>query len=157
MGARGPVPKRSTQRRRVNKPATPVTKSAAAKKVAIPKADPKWHAAAKAWYGRLKDSGQAVYYEPSDWALAWLVAESISRDLKPQVIGINEQTGKPVFAVVPMKGASLAAYLKAMSALLVTEGDRRRAGIELERAGAETDAAHDDVPSLDDYRARFAG
>jgi len=80
--------------------------------------------------------GQQAFYEPSDWAWAWIVAESISRDLKPQVVGIVEETGEVVRAIIPMKGASLAAYLKAMTALLATEGDRRRANMELERAGA---------------------
>jgi hypothetical protein len=156
VGARGPVPKRSTQRRRMNKPKTPVTKAKGATRIPIPRADPKWHPAARRFYAALNESGQAAFYEPSDWQLAWLTAESISRDLKPQVIGVNEQTGKPVFAVVPLKGASLQAYLKAFSALLLTEGDRRRAGLELERQ-ADDGGAGEDVPSLDDYRQRFAG
>jgi hypothetical protein len=155
MGARGPVPKRSSQRRRHNKPATPVTKAAAAKKPPIPRADPNWHPAAKRFYRALAKSGQAKFYEPSDWQLAWLIAESLSRDLNPQFVGIPERTGEPVYAVVPLKGASLAAYLKAMSALLATEGDRRRMGLELERPG-EGAGEEPDVPSLDDYRKRLA-
>lgn len=146
------MPKRAAQRRRTNKPKTATTKGAGAKQVPIPRADPKWHPFAKRFYASLQKSGQAKFYEPSDWQLAWLTAESLSRDLKPQVIGISEQTGKPVFASVPLKGASLAAYLKAFNALLLTEGDRRRLGIELERPGNEQDAS--DVPRLDDYRAR---
>jgi hypothetical protein len=125
----------------------------------IPKEDEDWHPAAKRWYTSLRKSGQQAFYEASDWAWAWIVAESISRDLKPQVVGIVEETGEVVKAIIPMKGASLAAYLKAMTALLATEGDRRRAGMELERAGAgagEPDQ-QSDVPNLDDYRARFAG
>jgi len=174
VGARGPIPKREAQRRRRNKTAT-ATKKTAAKKttsaratnakpprraanVAIPKADPKWHAGAQRWYASLQKSGQSSFYEPSDWAMAWLIAESISRDLKPQVVGVNEETGEPVFAIIPMKGASLAAYLKAMTALLATEGDRRRAGLELERASVGTDVpAASDVPRLSDYRDRLTG
>lgn len=156
MGTRGPVPKRTDQRRRVNKPTKPTAKAAGAKSVTIPRPDPGWHPAAKRFYAALQKSGQAKFYEPSDWQLAWLTSESLSRDLKPQVIGINETTGKPVFAIVPLKGASLAAYLKAFNALLVTEGDRRRLGIELERSGA-TQPDTGDVPSLDDYRKRLTG
>jgi hypothetical protein len=156
IGDRGPVPKRSTARRRTNTPKTKTTKAPAAAKVAIPKVDAKWHPAAKSWYLSLGKSGQHKFYEPSDWALAWLLAESISRDLKPQIVGIVEETGDPVFAVIPMKGASLAAYLKAMSALLVTEGDRRRASIELERPRLNPPAENrDDVPRLSDYRDRL--
>lgn len=157
MGERGPVPKRSTQRRRTNKGSKPQIAPAAAAAV-IPKPSSTWHRAALAWYRSLQDSGQSKFYEASDWAVAWLIAESISRDLKPQVVGINELTGKPVRAMIPMKGASLAAYLKAMNSLLVTEGDRRRARLELERGGADDgDTERPDVPSLDAYRTRFAG
>lgn len=205
MGARGPLPKRSSQRRRANKPTMPVTKAAAgaaatdvkpieqmtgaelnaraaelgivdwkprariaqkrdaliahvagANSTGIPDADPNWHDAAKRWYVALAKSGQSAFYEASDWAFAWIAAESLSRDLKPQVVGIVEETGEVVRAIIPIKGASLAAYLKAMTALLATEGDRRRAGIELERASGGPDPADSDVTSLDDYRARFA-
>ena len=110
---------------------------------------------AKRWYLSLAQSGQAEFYEPSDWAVAFLMAESISRDLKPQFVGFR-QTGRqetvPEYAVVPLKGASLSAYLKAMTDLLVTEGARRRAGIELQRPQVE-DASLDNVI---DYRARAA-
>lgn len=178
MGARGPIPKREDQRRRRNKPAsktatvkkkaaparrksssTSIRTTSAVTRSAIPKADPKWHVAAKRFYAALEKSGQSTFYEPSDWAIAWLIAESISRDLKPQVVGVVEETGEPVFAIIPLKGASLAAYLKAMTALLATEGDRRRAGLELERAaaGANDRPAAGDVPRLDDYRDRLTG
>lgn len=177
MGERGPVPKRSDQRRRKNKTAAQkkAEAAAAAAKAGPPKSPKKpppaaglakppaakatWHPAAKAWYAALKNSGQSNFYEPSDWAVAYLIAESISRDLKPQVVGINEQTGKPVMSTIPMKGASLSAYLKAMTSLLVTEGDRRRAGLELERASLIPDTGEEpsDVADLDDYRARLGG
>lgn len=154
-GAGGPVPKRSSQRRRTNKDSVP-EKAEAAARVAIPEPDGDWHDAASAWYRSLADSGQSQFYEPSDWAVAWLIAESISRDLQPQVVGIAERTGEAVWATIPMKGASLAAYLRAMTALLVTEGDRRRARLELERPGAG-EVQTPDVASLADYRSRLSG
>jgi hypothetical protein len=58
-----------------------------------------------------------------------------SRDLNPQVVGITD-SGKVVTSVIPLKGASLSAYLRAMNVLLVTEGDRRRLQVELERPEA---------------------
>lgn len=160
MGERGPVPKRSSQRRRKNK--TVAEKAYAPRapvKVKPPAAKATWHPAVRGWYASLKDSGQSAFYEPSDWALAQLIAESISRDLKPQVVGINELTGEAVMATIPMKGASLSAYLKAMTSLLVTEGDRRRAGLELERQSLIPDTGEEssDVTDLDDYRARLGG
>lgn len=93
----------------------------------------RWHPVAKIWYESLARSGQKIYYQPSDWAIAYLLAESISRDLEPQFVGVNEHTGEPILEVIPIKGASLSAYLKGFTALLATEGDRRRLQIELER------------------------
>jgi hypothetical protein len=136
MGERGPAGKRPEEKRRRNKDGGVQTEGKATANVKAPPAKKDWHAIAKAWYKSLKDSGQSEFYEPSDWAMAQIVAESISRDLEPQVVAVPESTGVPVFETVPMKGASLSAYLKAMAALMVSEGDRRRAGIALERAGA---------------------
>ena len=160
MGERGPVPKRSSQRRRRNKDSEPEQVETVPSGVAEqPPADEDWHPVARAWYEALARSGQSAFYEASDWATAVLVAENMSRELKPQVVGMktdeNGAQTEPAFAIVPMKGAALAAYLKAMTALLVTEGDRRRAGVELQRAGAKP--AADEVPNLDDYRRRLAG
>lgn len=133
MGTRGPPPKRESQRRRRNKPDRPITKGQGAAVVEPPKGNSRWHPVAKRWFASLASSGQSAYFEPSDWATAELVAESISRDLRPQPIGVND-AGEPVMAELPIKGASLAAYLKAMTNLLTTEGDRRRAGLELDIA-----------------------
>jgi hypothetical protein len=177
MGARGPVPKRDEQRRRRNKPKTATTKAPATPKTAaakkkttstakrparepangIPRADADWHPAAKRWYESLKKSGQSKFYVASDWATAWIIAESLSRDLKPQVVGVVEETGEVVRAIIPLKGASLAAYLKAMTSLLATEGDRRRVGIELERENRGSGQTDRPVTVLSDYRDRLAG
>jgi hypothetical protein len=166
MGSRGPVPKRSTQRRRRNEPeGGPVQHAPGADEVSVPKANSKWHPIAKRWFESLAASGQSAFYESSDWATAELIAESMSRDLKPQVVGINERVefdpesgqsvtkAEPVMAVIPLKGASLAAYLKAMSALLVTEGDRRRARVELRRPAPGGGEAND-VSWIDEARRR---
>jgi len=165
MGKRGPVPKRSEQRRRRNKKvpkaqsagSKPAEKSAGPAKA--PKAEKHWHPVAKRWYNSLAKSGQSEFYEASDWAMAFVLAESMSRDLEEQVIGIPEKTGEPVYAKVPMKGASLSAYLKGMSVLLVSEGDRRRAELELQRTPPPDPKADEAaaIAKLDDYRKRAAG
>jgi hypothetical protein len=87
---------------------------------------------AKAWYLSLAQSGQSWWYQASDWATAVLLAEEMSRCLRPQYVGFNEVTGEAIYADWPL-GNSLAAILKGMTSLLCTEGDRRRARIELER------------------------
>ncbi len=136
----GPPPNRSDQRRRVNKPeGVQVTKAPGAETVVPPDADQDWHPVATRWFDSLKTSGQSTFYEDSDWATAYLIAESMSRELN---------TGEPP------TGAAMGAWLKAMGSLMVTEGDRRRARLELQRPSAEEVPA--DVSELDEYRARLA-
>jgi len=156
MAARGPVPKRSDQRRRHNPPAIPIVEGQAKGVSAAPTGDPTWHPLALAWFQSLGESGQSAFYEPSDWATAALVAESMSRDLKPKIMGMNN-AGETIEYHGPLAGSALTAYLKAMSALLATEGDRRRAAIELKRAGADGTSAGEGVPNLNDYRDRLSG
>lgn len=152
----GPPPKRAAQRRRRNKSSEPES-APGAKPVGPPKANHLWHPIAKAWYNALGDSGQSRFYEPSDWATAAVIAEAISRDLKPQYVGMTE-TGKVVKEALPIKGASLAAYLKGMTALMVTEGDRRRLRLELEKPGPDpAQTADPKVARMSEHRSRFAG
>lgn len=139
MSQPGPIPTRTDQRRRTNAPeGVQVTKAAGALVVVPPDADQAWHPVATRWFDSLKTSGQSAFYEDSDWATAYLVAESMSRELS---------TGEPP------TGAAMAAWLKAMGSLMVTEGDRRRARLELERPSAEEVPA--DVDDLAEYRARL--
>ena len=158
-GSRGPLSK--DQRRRRNKPQdttkAPSTGRANYSRVPVPRADGKWHPIAKRWYQSLKASAQAAYYEPSDWATAQLIAEAISRELNPQpmVVGKGE-TATVEMVRLPPKGASLAAWLKGMTALMVTEGDRRRLQLELQRpdpadSGGEGGGS---VSWIDEARAR---
>ncbi|HEY5201351.1 MAG TPA: hypothetical protein VIJ31_10630 [Acidothermaceae bacterium] len=157
MGISGPVPKRSDERRRRNaSPDGPITSAPAASLVEVPEADEAWHPIALRWFTSLADSGQSRFYEPSDWSTAYLIAESISRDLNPQFVGFagtgRDQT-EAEYASIPLKGASLAAYLKAMGSLLSTEGDRRRMRLELSR-GEVVDADREaSVAMMADYRA----
>lgn len=140
MGTRGPAPKRDAERRRTNEKALPTTTvdiaALAKEEVTIPEANGDWHPVAINWYESLPRSGQAVFYEPSDWATAYVLAETLSRELSPQpVMSTDPQTGEVTIEWIkmPIKGASLTAILKGMTALMVTEGDRRRLSIELER------------------------
>lgn len=152
-GAGGVPPKRDAQRRRSNAPALgEATAAPGAAVVEVPEADPEWHPVALRWFESLAKSGQSVFYEPSDWLTAFMLAESMSRELKPQTVVDKE--GNVHMVSLPPKGASLAAWLKGMTTLMVTEGDRRRARLELFRpsAGGEEDA---DVSELDDYRRRL--
>lgn len=140
-GTRGPIPKRSDQRRRTNDTGD-VTKAAAGKQARRPPVNGHWHPIAKRWYLALADSGQVVFFEPSDWAHAYFVAEAMSRLL----------TAKKFSAQL------FAALDSSTTRLMVTEGDRRRLRVELERekAGAEgSDPDHDAaVTSMHEWQAK---
>lgn len=155
MGSRGPAPKRSDQRRRANKPETPVVKAPGAGEVEVPKPNSKWHPAAKRWFESLAGSGQSHFYEPSDWAAAYLLAEAISRGLRPRVVGTSDE-GELVWADVPPSGSELSAWLKGMTALLVTESDRRRAQVELQRPQA-VEPAPPEVTDIRSWREGLSG
>ena len=146
MGSRGPVPKREDQRRRVNKPEVPVVHAPSGAPAGTayrrPAAQADWHPLARRWWNALAKSGQSRWYEPSDWEHAYVWADLLSRQLK---------SGKP-------SAMMLAAWDSASSRLLVTEGDRRRVRIELERAGqADEDADKAGVTAMDEWRNRLAG
>lgn len=152
----GPPPKREAQRRRANKPDVPVTHAPATREVVVPEANPEWHHVAAQWYASLAGSGQSAFYESSDWTTAYAVAESMSREFKPQplVVGRGPDATVEMYEMPP-KGASLAAWLKAMSSLMVMEGDRRRVRLELDRPPAEEASA--DVTWIADARHRVTG
>lgn len=132
---RGPVPKRSTERRRRNTDSkTDVVKLVGAAPVVAPEADETWHPIAIDWYRSLGESGQAVFFEPSDWQAARYVADIMSRSLKAR----------------KFSAMLFAAVWSAMNDLLTTEASRRRVRMEFERGGEpETPAG---VIALASYR-----
>lgn len=138
MGARGPVPKRSAERRRRNKDAAVETVKPITLRVKPPAAKAHWHPIAKAWYKSLGESGQAQFYEPSDWWYAQYVAEALSRNLKQ-----GAKFSSMLFAAV----------LSAMNDLLTTEGARRRVRLEIERGGEPDQPAS--VTAISEYRERL--
>ncbi|MFI8439940.1 hypothetical protein ACIGKG_04890 [Streptomyces rochei] len=145
MGVTGPIPKRSEERRRRNKDDGPELVKAPSTPPAelpdLPEPDPNWHEIATDWYLSLRESGQAAFYQPSDWAVARYAAELMSRGLSSDR---------------PPNGQYVAALNSVMTSLLTTEGDRRRARIELERkkpAGVKLAS----VSPLDAYRDLAGG
>ena len=155
----GPIPKRSEERRRRNKDETGLElervdiAQLASMEIEIPVADPDWDPIAIQLWDALKRSGGSIYLEPSDWAVAYLLCESISRDLSDQVVGITEH-GEVIKEKIPLKGASLNSYLKGFASLMMLEGDRRRLRVELNREKNLEDAAKNDgVTSISQHRA----
>ncbi|MFE0353592.1 hypothetical protein ACFYY9_26480 [Streptomyces nigra] len=145
MGVTGPIPKRSEERRRRNKDDGPELVQAPSAPPAelpdLPEPDPNWHEIATDWYLSLRESGQAAFYQPSDWAVARYAAELMSRGLSSDR---------------PPNGQYVAALNSVMTSLLTTEGDRRRARIELERK-KPVQQAPASVTAIADYRASIGG
>lgn len=125
------VPKRSTERRRRNK--TNETKVVVVGGVTVPPVDDSWHQIAQDWYNSLAESGQAQWYEPSDWAAARLVAATMTRFMH------NEES----------TAAMASAIWTAMNDLLTTEASRRRSRMEIERALQEPE---NKPTAMDKYR-----
>lgn len=143
MGVRGPVPKRDGQRRRRNKESKAETVPFDGNPVEAPPAAEDWHPIARRLYESLAESGQAQFFEPSDWQQAAWLAHETSRYLEGS-----------------KRSAMMFNYLWTAWAtdLLATEGARRRAKLEIERLGAaEEDEEATTIARLDEYRDRVAG
>ncbi|MFD8142625.1 hypothetical protein [Streptomyces sp. NPDC059708] len=78
-----------------------------------------WHERAAAFYEALKASGQAIYYQPSDWAFALFVAECLSMHYR---------------ATRGLAGRTYSMFRSAFTLLLATESARRSLDMELVQA-----------------------
>lgn len=136
MGQRGPAPSRDAERRRRNEPTGGKAEQVDARSLAglpftvdvtpePPGPQDHWHSAAKKFWEALQRDPARKWMTSADWAMAAFVAESMSRDLSPQVVGVTEEGGV-VKDFVPIKGANLASYLKFMGMIGITEDARLR-------------------------------
>ncbi len=121
----------------------PVTKGVL-KPTKIPNADRSWHPIARRFWDSLKTSGQADFFQDSDWAFAYSLCDDLSMFKKPQV----NRDGEEYYKRSP---EMLKAILSGMERLLVTEADRRKARIELHDPEPEQDDAV--VLAIANYRA----
>lgn len=144
---RGPVPNRSedlSRERDANRGTRAEITRGELRPVEIPEADPDWHPIAHMLWEGLQASGQAGWYQQSDWAFAYSLMEDLTRYKEPLVA----KDGTEYFK---RSGQMLQTIYSAMERLLVTEGDRRRARIELSAPDtSDEDAA---VLTLADYTA----
>lgn len=163
MGERGPVPNRSEERRRRNKTdesgrsIEPEKLEVDAPPVQAPEPEQHWHELAGKFWDDVVSSPQSRYYERSDYAALRLMCEDMSRNLEdmPMAVGSGEDA-RIEFVRLPMKGATLSAYTKIMASLLITEGDRRRLQVEIERKNAEAELAPTAEGVVLDRKALFA-
>ena len=128
MGTRGPIPKRKGElnghRAKAELDGATVVRAPAAEAVKQPPASRDWHPIAKRLWKSMGESGQARFYEPSDWAVAY----SLMDDLSYYKAGAKRS------------GQMLQTIMSSLSSLLLTEGDRRRLQIELARGGGEEES-----------------
>ena len=117
MGQRGPVGKRSAERKGHRTQAELAVSKGTMRSVSKPKANPDWHYIAKyAFNQAMGKSGTADWAQNSDWLAAWLLAENIDDYLKSS----------------RRSAMAMAEIRQLMSDLMFTESSRRRVGIELE-------------------------
>lgn len=133
----GPVPNRSEDlarpRERKGGDAKPVT-AGELRAVTIPRADPEWHPIARKIWDGMKTSGQADFYQNSDWAFAYSLMDDLSK---------QKRSGKPsavMFQTIYSQLASLG----------LTEGERRRMRIEL--SAPDDGAGNAELYAIEDYK-----
>lgn len=127
--------------------------------VPAPEPDDEWHPIALRFYEGLRMSPQRLYYELSDWMFAQLLCEQLTRELNPKFVGFKKvQDGETVsglpimvdeehFEVMPLQGGSYSSIIKAMEKLMVTEVDRRKARVEIERGAVVEDTIEGSIVS----------
>ena len=132
MGNTGPIPKREDLRRRHTKDEDLVDRmpSGLAAGEKYGPEPPEWmDGYALEFYEAFRTSGQAIFYEPSDWAVLTLTCRNVMAEIR-----------KP-------SAVMLASILHACTMLAATEGDRRRIRIELFKGTAgedpDADAGHE--------------
>ena len=131
MGLRGPTPKRDEERIRRNIPENPTETISVIGSVDIPDLGDmshlgETHPLITDMYESIKQSASVKFYEPTDWQFARLALYTLNQELIAAA-----HNGKPVGAM------KLTAINQMLSALLLTEGDRRRARLEIERAPSD--------------------
>ena len=146
MAVKGPIPKRSAERRRTNKTneygetmeADQI--EAVAGTFQVPEPNPRWHWSAKMVYQSARSSAFARdFYEPTDWAELFVLCETLHRSMGQSYIldssgrPILDQDGEPIMETKPMNGSLLGAITKSLASLGFTEGDRRRLKVEVSK------------------------
>ena len=130
----GPIPRqeatlaRPRERKGSNQQAT--TKGER-RDVLWPPVPSEWGSLARGLYEGARDSGQADFYQQSDVAYLTFVLEEMNRYMEPITSRVDQDTGEVVQIYPKRSGKLFQALHSSMQSLLLTEGERRRARIEL--------------------------
>lgn len=149
MGSRGPIPKASEDRQRRNK--TPETGvrvenvgGGRSLHVVAPEPSPEWCSdARRLWDSFCQAPHVERFFTETDWAYAYFLMNEITR-----YAGAERQNGQVLTAIN-----------SALASLLVTEGDRRRLGIELshENSSGATGGELSKVAVMEAWKSRSHG
>lgn len=139
----GPVPKRSGERSRRNEPALGAARMGEMLPVKKPSADRgNWHKRALSFYESAEKSGQAAYWQQSDWEML-----KIACDLLTNFYDAVERGGRGSSMIMEN-------FLKIVGDLGMTEGSRRRdLRLELEAPQVPQKSASDSAKDM--YKSRL--
>lgn len=176
--APGPIPRRDDENtrprsRRGEAGGAPV-KRGELRPVNPPKADPEWHRIAVEMYESVSTSGESDFYQDSDWALLYSLCDDLSRYKKQEdrfdegtrlfdawsELTEEEREASGFDPKKPPRGygrggsaMKLNAILDGFKRLLIAEGDRRIAHIELHEPADDSADKKGQVRSM--YEARL--
>lgn len=143
VGTRGPAARRDAERRRRNKvegggeadhigpedlKALPFEVNLAPEPPDLAEAladESAWHPLIATMWEEMKFDPARKWMTSGDWAALAIFCETLSRELEEQIITVTKE-GIPVKGKIPVKGATLGAYLKLLEHLGVTESGRLR-------------------------------
>ncbi len=100
--------------------------------------DEEWHPVAKLVWDSIKEDPCRMLMTSGDWAALVVMCETLSRELRPQPVGImqpNPKTGEEgsvQMAVIPIKSGTLSALDKLYRMIGIGEGNRLRNRFQVE-------------------------
>lgn len=134
----GPIPMRESElarpRSRGQGPEAPQVTRGELRPTSPPEPNPEWHISARRLWDAALVSGQADFYQDTDWAMLHFLCGEMSDYARSS----------------KKSSMMLASIMSGLTSLLLTEGDRRRARIELTAPEPEKPTAA--VLALADYR-----
>jgi hypothetical protein len=151
-GTRGPIGKRDEERVRRNKPDQATETVTMIGTVSVPELGEvsymgETHQLIIDLYDSIKQSAAVKFYEPTDWQVARIALYALNEELIAA-----RHMGKPIGAM------KLTAINQMLTSLTLTEGERRRARIEVSRAPSDSAGAEIlDVTDMLRQRLEAAG
>lgn len=95
--------------------------------------DPDWLDFVRNLWAAALSSGQAGYYQNSDLAILWIACNELDQMLREKgEYRVNRDTGERYYVPPRRAAMHIKTVMDMLSSLLLTEGERRRARLELD-------------------------